>query len=204
MIMLAVLLLMGWVASENSLYRTYIYTGMVWPLWPIGSMIARQYITRDKQVNQFSPITTLPFLAMIGVSAHILAMVAAKKISVTDYLIVTSLDLEWAALFASMPFYFGIDRFRMHFLFAKYYLVHLIFVGLYFAGQEVDPDDDTPPVDVLGMKFQVRTWNLCLAAASRGLHVMRSIMLKVNFAQFNSAESVSAPLETYESLFATQ
>merc|ERR1719183_92421 len=29
-------------------------------------------------------------------------------------------------------------------------------------------------------------------------------MLKVNFAQFNSAESVSAPLETYESLFATQ
>merc|ERR1719281_1913615 len=113
MLMLGVLTVMGYL-QNGDVWRTYIFVVMLWPLVPIGSMIARQYITRDKQVNQFSPITTLPFLAMIGVSAHILAMVAAKKISVTDYLIVTSLDLEWAALFASMPFYFGIDRFRMH------------------------------------------------------------------------------------------
>merc|ERR1719409_861604 len=69
--------------------------------------------------------------------------------------------------------------------------------------REAPPSDD-PPVVVFGFKFQVRTWNLCLAIASRCLIVMRSIMLKVNFAQFNSAEAVSAPLETYESLFATQ
>merc|ERR1719353_2540 len=108
-------------------------------------------------------------------------MVSMKRITVTDYLVVTSLDLELAAFWASLPVYFGIDRFKMHFLFAKYYLIHMILVSLYFSARETPPDD-RPPVDVLGFEFQERTWNICLAMASRALIVMRSIMLKVNFA----------------------
>merc|ERR1719502_2056801 len=100
MIMLVVLIIMGYVGGDGLTWSTYIYVFMIWPLVPIGSMIARQYITRDKQVNQFSPITTLPFLASIGVASYVLAMVAMKKISVTDYLVVTSMDLEWAAFWS--------------------------------------------------------------------------------------------------------
>jgi hypothetical protein len=203
MIMLAVMIVMGYVGGDGFSWRTYILVAMIWPQVPIGSMIARQYITRDKQVNQFSPITTLPFIAVIGVSAHVLAMVAMKRISLTDYLVVTSLDLEWAAFWASLPIYFGIDRFKMHFLFAKYYLVHMFFVALYFMNEEIPEEKKPPPVNILGTQIEGRTANLSMAIASRALLVMRSIMLKVNFAQFNSAEAVATPRETFESIFQT-
>merc|ERR1719326_1215756 len=51
----------------------------------------------------------------------------------------------------------------MHFLFAKYYLCHLLFVSLYFLAQETIEGKER--VDVLGFQLEERTFYLMLAVA---------------------------------------
>ena len=53
----------GGFSSISRTRSSFVFIFQIWPLLPIGSMVARQYITRDKSVNQFSPVTRLPFIA---------------------------------------------------------------------------------------------------------------------------------------------
>jgi len=143
-------------------------------------------------VNQFSPVTKLPLLGIVGVLSHVFLMVGLKAVTVTDYLVITSLDCEMAALFSTMIF--GVDRLSTHFMFAKYYVVHTALVLAYFYTEHRDE------VEGLVYPWWAYAGMICL---SKALTTLRSLYIKANFAAFNSADPVPNVPETYDALFKT-
>jgi hypothetical protein len=183
------------VGMYGSTWTSFVFIFQIWPLLPIGSMVARQYITRDKSVNQFSPVTRLPFIAFVGVAGNCFMMLSLKCVTLTDYLVLATSDGILAALIA--PVFFGVDRLKIHFLFIKYYIFQCVLIGMYFGGEQrapPNPEDTNCPTEA----FNVYHGYVLI---SRMFCVTRSIYIKQNFAAFNSAEKVKDHPETYDGMF---
>ncbi|KAF4663744.1 hypothetical protein FOL46_004602 [Perkinsus olseni] len=197
-----ILWMMGWFVYKN-IWVSYVYVMTIWPWLAVASMVARLYVGRDQEVNQSSPLSHLPALALAGVTSHILALLSLKDgLTLTDCVALCTLDPLLSAII------YGPVRRDTQYSLAKLYVVLVLLMVSYFAGESSGMANGGFGTKHLMYAFQQ---NECPKAefgesrflGGRALLTLRSAFVKYSFTRASEGASEPDPAPMDESLWVT-
>lgn len=177
---LVLLILLG-AGSYSDVWTIFGYVGVLWPWLVLASMVSRLYIERSNGRNPFSPVRELPILGFMSAAAYIMMLLSVKEITVTDCVSLIFLDAVLAALLCSL--FLGKQRRILHLYHVKAYIALLGFFALYMFGDVGNGE----------LQIQGPSLNHLMFVGARFLIILRSVIVKWNYAAFYGSEAPLTP-----------
>ncbi|KAF4677863.1 hypothetical protein FOL47_008928 [Perkinsus chesapeaki] len=185
-----ILWMMGWFVYKN-IWVAYVYVMTIWPWLAVASMVARLYVGRDREMNQFSPLSHLPALALAGVTSHVLTLMSLKDgLTLTDCISLWILDPVLSVLIYPTVVSGPVRREGQYAL-AKVYVVLVFLTVLYFTGESSDAGNGG-----FGAKH-------LMFLGGRALLTLRSAFIKQSFTNASEGAFEPEPAPMDESLWIT-